>query len=220
MTDKKFIGFIDNEVPNWINTIKGDKKNNYYPAEQFFYEIIPKYLNEYNFIQQLIIPEAQIRDIVGEENEQFLNQKVDFYLEQCKLVIEIDGSQHNDELQSEIDSEREIYLSKFGVRTIRINTKQIKSKKNGFKGKINEIKEILEKNKSKLDLYKDYKHINKYSLEEIKAIRAFLFISIPFESTIAALSTSVSNIIPISALLTNTIFLIESIASLFSGFGI
>ena len=66
LTDKKFIGFIDNEVPNWINTIKGDKKNNYYPAEQFFYEIIPKYLNEYKFIQQLIIPEAQIRDIVGE----------------------------------------------------------------------------------------------------------------------------------------------------------
>ena len=94
---------------------------NHYEAEhseQFFYEIIPQYLKEYKFIQQLMLPEAEIKDIVGEENKEFINQKVDFYLEPCKLVIEIDGLQHESELQLQIDSQRDEYLSKFGVKTI------------------------------------------------------------------------------------------------------
>ncbi|MDY5212720.1 endonuclease domain-containing protein, partial [Intestinibacter sp.] len=128
LDNKQIIGLIDYEVPNWINTIKGDNVNNYYPAKQFFYEIIPQYLKEYKFIQQLMLPEAEIKDIVGEENKEFINQKVDFYLEPCKLVIEIDGLQHESELQLQIDSQRDEYLSKFGVKTIRINTTQIKSK--------------------------------------------------------------------------------------------
>ncbi len=172
LNNKQFIGLIDDEVPHWVNTIKGDSENNYYPAEQFFYEIIPNYLKEYKFIQQLILPEAKIKDIVGEENEQFINQKVDFYLEQCKLVIEIDGSQHKDELQLEIDNKRNRYLSKFGIETIRINTKQIKSKKKDFKEKINQIKEVFEKNKDRFELYKECKDINQYSLEETKIIKA------------------------------------------------
>ena len=172
LKNKEIVGLIDDKVPNWINTIKGDSKNNYYPAEQFFYEIIPVYLKEYKFIQQLIIPEAEIKDIVGEENKEFINQKVDFYLEQCKLVIEIDGLQHKDKLQLQIDKKRNEYLSRFGIKTVRIDTKQIKSKKNGFKEKINEIREILERNKDRLKLYQNCKSIYEYTSEEIKIIKA------------------------------------------------
>lgn len=172
LTKQNFVGLIDDEVPNWINTIKGDNVNNYYPAKQFFYEIIPQYLNEYKFIQQLMIPEAEIKDIVGEENKEFINQKVDFYLEQCKLVIEIDGTQHKDELQLQTDLKRNEYLSSFGIRTIRIDTKQIRSKQHGFKKKISEIRAILEENKNNLQLYNNYKPIDKYSFEEVKVIKA------------------------------------------------
>ena len=178
LDNKQIIGLIDYEVPNWINTIKGDNVNNYYPAKQFFYEIIPQYLKEYKFIQQLMLPEAEIKDIVGEENKEFINQKVDFYLEPCKLVIEIDGLQHESELQLQIDSQRDEYLSKFGVKTIRINTTQIKSKKHGFKKKINEIRGILEENENNLKLYNEYTPIDKYSLEEIKIIKACAVIRI------------------------------------------
>ena len=62
-----------------------------------------------------------------------------------------------------------------------------------------------------------------YSLRiitDINAIRASLLIGLPYLSTIAALSTSVSNIIPRSLLFLITALQIDSIASLFSGFGI
>ena len=62
-----------------------------------------------------------------------------------------------------------------------------------------------------------------YSLRiitDINAIRASLLIGLPYLSTIAALSTSVSNIIPRSLLFLITAWQIDSIASLFSGFGI
>jgi len=55
---------------------------------------------------------------------------------------------------------------------------------------------------------------------DIRAIRAFLFIGLPLGPTIAALSTSVSNIIPKSPLLSSVAWQILAIASLFSGFGI
>ncbi|OOM45192.1 hypothetical protein CLBKI_51520 [Clostridium beijerinckii] len=58
------------------------------------------------------------------------------------------------------------------------------------------------------------------TIEDINAISAFLFISFPSLLTIAALSTSVSKIIPKSALLLSTASFIEFIASSFSGLGI
>src|SRR5699024_6352458 len=85
---------IDREVPDWSHTIRGYEKENDYPAAAFFYDIIPKYLEEYRYIQQLILPEANFNEIIQEEKEKFISQRVDFYLPQAALVIEIDGAQH------------------------------------------------------------------------------------------------------------------------------
>jgi len=89
---KKPFLFIDTETPHWFNTIKGDSQNNYYPAKEFFEDIIPKYFGEYAFVQNLILPEVEINEIIGEDSPYFVNQQVDFYLPQAKLVIEIGES--------------------------------------------------------------------------------------------------------------------------------
>ncbi|WP_223816246.1 DEAD/DEAH box helicase [Adhaeribacter rhizoryzae] len=120
--EERFL-FATNQTPNWNDTIKGDKDNNYYPAKYFFEKIISNEFGEYSFIQSLIIPEIQINEIIGEENKNFINQQVDFYLPQAKLVIEIDGQQHKlDEVTRVSDSIRDTFLSSKGITTVRINT--------------------------------------------------------------------------------------------------
>jgi len=61
------------------------------------------------------------------KNCQFYRQKiigdyiVDFYCPAAKLVVEVDGSQHNSELGSELDNIRDEFLKKHGLRIRRIN---------------------------------------------------------------------------------------------------
>jgi ATP-dependent DNA helicase RecQ len=49
-----------NKTPIWNDTIKGDKDRNYYPAKDFFENIIPHKFGEYCFVQSLIISEVEI----------------------------------------------------------------------------------------------------------------------------------------------------------------
>jgi ATP-dependent DNA helicase RecQ len=65
--------FANNQTQKWYDTIKGDSENNYYPALEFYENIIQKDFGEYTFISSLIIPEIQINDLVGEENTNFIN---------------------------------------------------------------------------------------------------------------------------------------------------
>ena len=51
--DKNFknsIALIDSMPQKWKRIIRGDEKGNYYPAKNFFEELIPKYLSKYKFI--------------------------------------------------------------------------------------------------------------------------------------------------------------------------
>ncbi len=162
--------FVSDKTPIWYNTIKGDEINNYYPARDFFEEIIPNEFGKYAFVQSLIIPEIEINEITDEENENFINQQVDFYLPQAKLVIEIDGQQHKlDDVQRVSDNIRDEYLSKKGIKTIRITTKELQ---NGvYANKIEQILQHLERYDKLLDFYKSaFEKIksNKISEEEIK----------------------------------------------------
>ena len=56
----------------------------------------------------------------------FSRQKVlgkyiaDFYCAEAKLVIELDGSQHFEEVNTEKDTERTIFLEGYGLTVIRI----------------------------------------------------------------------------------------------------
>lgn len=137
------IHLIDNTIPDWRNLIKGDEVQNYFPAREFFYEIIPSYLDDFKFIQQLILPEAEITEITGVDSVEFYGSRVDFYLPQAKLVIEIDGVQHKGNVDKLKDELRNNHLYEHGISTIRIESKDIREKNSKLEGKIQEIRRHL-----------------------------------------------------------------------------
>ena len=61
----------------------------------------------------------------------FSRQKVlgkyiaDFYSAQAKIVIELDGSQHYQEENMEMDQERTEFLEKYGLKVIRIPNNEV-----------------------------------------------------------------------------------------------
>ena len=167
--EQRFL-FATNQTPVWNDTIKGCREKSYYPAKDFFEKIVPNELGEYSFIQSLIVPEIEINNIVGEENKNFINQQVDFYLPQAKLVIEIDGQQHKfDEVTRTLDSIRDKYLAGKKIATIRITTKELQ---NGtYTAKIEDIQKHLKRKEKLLSFYKnacDKIEENQVSEEEIK----------------------------------------------------
>lgn len=124
---KKYV-FPSIKNNHWVGTIKGDDINGYYPAREFLESIIPNEFGDYSFVQSMIVPEIGINEIVGWENHQFINQQVDFYLPQALLVIEIDGQQHKScDTQRVSDKIRDSYLKRYGIETVRINTRDLRS---------------------------------------------------------------------------------------------
>lgn len=141
------------EPPRWIATIKGDEQNDDFPAREFLEVLIPKYFGDYAFVQSLLLPEARINDIVGAYNADFVNQQVDFYLPQAKLVIEIDGQQHKtDDLTRISDQQRDNYLISKGIKTIRISTRALRN--GSFVNEIDQILHYLGTFNKSLSLYK------------------------------------------------------------------
>ena len=115
----RFRPLIDLEPPVWRKTIKGPAGLSDNLAEKFFNTLIPKYLADYSFINQLICPEVLINNITQIEDDEFYDQKVDFYLPLARLVIEIDGKQHEKTIRE--DKNRDNYLYKqLSIKTIRI----------------------------------------------------------------------------------------------------
>lgn len=166
--DKERIKLIDKEMPIWINTIKGDEEHNDNPAKDFFEKLIPKFLPQFSFIQQLILPEAYIDEITGFDTEKFVDEQVDFYLPQAKLVIEIDGQQHEDnEIIKENDKKRDRCLERFGIQTVRISTDAVRFQNDKFREKINiiysrliEYKELIFPNAEAISAYEDDYELN------------------------------------------------------------
>jgi len=168
--DIEFLPLIDKSDSIWINTIKGDKEHNDYPARDFFDTLVPKYLRKYSYVHNLIIPEVSFYEITGENNEDFENQQVDFYLPQCKLVIEIDGQQHKkDDTNRLNDDERVRYLNAHGVITVRIDTCDLRKENTKFKKKITEIINRCKAYDKDLKTYEYYfKNQSKYESLAIK----------------------------------------------------
>jgi ATP-dependent DNA helicase RecQ len=145
--------FVNTETPKWINTIKGDVKNNYFPAKDFFEKEIPRYFGDFAFVQSLILPEVELNEVVGEYNRIFVNQQVDFFLPQAKLVIEIDGQQHKkDDVTRVNDTQRDNYLTSKGIQVVRITTNELRN--NAFQTKIDVILQRLSLYERNLLLYK------------------------------------------------------------------
>lgn len=156
------IRYVSEEDCVWDGVIKGCGLDN--PAKIFYEERLPKVLKKgYKFVKNLILPEASINDITGEENADFSENKVDFYIPQCKLVIEIDGMQHLEEVDTLKDLERDAYLSRFGIGVLRISAKSIKNNDDSLKSSLKELEETIVNNeeialyKEALDLYKKSK---------------------------------------------------------------
>lgn len=110
----------DQVLPKWGETIKGGSSN---PAKYFFDEIIPREVSPY--AGWLLKPETEINEILGNENPNFKDQRVDFYCPLSKSILEIDGNQHREPLQRIKDQDRDsIFLSK-GIKTYRVSANDV-----------------------------------------------------------------------------------------------
>lgn len=50
---------------------------------------------------------------------------VDFYCAKAKLVIELDGSQHNTDCKMVSDADRTVFLEKYGLKILRIPNHEV-----------------------------------------------------------------------------------------------
>ena len=175
--DNKKIFIISDTENYWDDTIKGDFNNSYYPARVFYNEILKEILGEFEFLRNLILPEAKISDIIEECPMEYVNSEVDFYLPQLKVIIEIDGSQHKAEIDKAKDFDRDKLFNKNGINVIRISTTLINAYKENSSYIVNCMKPLLEKIKNSsliLEYAKflsEYKNSMRYELEYIAIFR-------------------------------------------------
>jgi ATP-dependent DNA helicase RecQ len=124
------LALISNKPSEWRRLIRGEEKSGHYPAKRFFDELIPKYLGDYGFVKQLIVPEVQIFDMTQVYVDQFNNRQVDFFIPQVGLIIEIDGPQH--QRSEEVDAKRDAFTESLGLKTIRFTTQEVASENSKF----------------------------------------------------------------------------------------
>lgn len=166
MNPEKSTLFISEYMNNWNSIIKGDDKNNNYPARDFFEYLWDKKLNEFKIIKNLIIPECPITKIIPfEESLYNKNIEVDFYIPQIKLVIEIDGFGHLENKTK--DEERDKLFKNNKIEVIRITTNDLKNNEN-------KINSIFEQIKNKIN---SSTLINKYLNSVTKEINADIILS-------------------------------------------
>ena len=70
------------------------------------------------------------------------NYIADFYIAECKIVIEIDGSQHYDGEKREYDSARDAYFASKGILVLRYKNRDINER---FSAVCSDIKKNIEK---------------------------------------------------------------------------
>lgn len=67
----------------------------------------------------------QINEIQFYRQKPIGNYIVDFYAPKVKLVIEVDGSQHQEPSHQEKDQQRDAYLNTLGLTVLRFNNLQV-----------------------------------------------------------------------------------------------
>ncbi|MDA9681901.1 DEAD/DEAH box helicase [Luminiphilus sp.] len=114
---------------------------------QFFEELLPKKLGSWGFVTGLMVPEYELFAMLYAPDSLAPGTKagrVDFYLPQAALAIEIDGSQHQKKIASTVDENRDQFLARHGIRTIRIPTDDIRKNGAPLQEAINQIMTICE----------------------------------------------------------------------------
>lgn len=134
---------ISPHLIKWHRLIKGVDETNFNPARHFYENLIPKYFGEYSFVQKLIIPELSFYDITQVYDRDLYDQRVDFYIPQAFMIIEIDGSQHENQVYK--DAIRDAHTIKYGIETIRIKVSDLQSENETFQEKIDQIVNRLQR---------------------------------------------------------------------------
>ncbi|MBT8448720.1 MAG: RecQ family ATP-dependent DNA helicase, partial [Gammaproteobacteria bacterium] len=125
LSDAASIHIDVNESPNWKSTILGGE-GDYNPALEFYESKLPMLLGEFGYLYSLFRPEALITDIVeAAEAKKFASERVDFFLPVANLIIEIDGSQHQEIINTHKDISRNELFQKYGIHTFRVTTAQL-----------------------------------------------------------------------------------------------
>lgn len=145
------VRLIQNSPADWSRSIRGDDANQLYPALTF-YEDLRQIYKQKNFLADLFIAECPITHIIPDSN--FEKQQVDFYSPLLKLVIEVDGINHEDRQQQKLDQARDKFLDKYGVNVIRISTGKIKNK--DYSELTLKLRENYYKHESKIKLFEKY----------------------------------------------------------------
>ena len=152
---RTYFWLVGTQSPIWHQTIKGDPVRGYVPAREF-YDALPELLGAWGFVQQLILPEALITDIVSAtvDMSRFVHQRVDFYCPPAKLIIEIDGGQHQG-LTKVGDDARDQFFADLGIQTIRIQTRDWREQTGTLHQQIEAIKDWLSQKANSLKGYKE-----------------------------------------------------------------
>lgn len=159
---KTEVPLISQEKQNWFSTIVGDVQNQYFPAKEF-YNSIPTLFPKFPFIQNLIRPETPITEIIEEGATDFIEQRVDFYLDTAKLVVEIDGGQHI--RNATLDRRRDELFQANNIATIRITTNDLRNKTNAFSKAVQAIERRLAQFADSINYYSK----KQYSTKETKS---------------------------------------------------
>ena len=92
-------------------------------------------------------------DFLKNYKPKFLRQKplgkyiADFYCAEAKIIIELDGSQHYEEINIEKDTERTNYLEQYGLTVIRVPNNEANS---NFQGVCEYIDFVVKQSLSQL----------------------------------------------------------------------
>lgn len=153
--------FNDKDL-SWDTIIKGGTTN---PAISF-YNFLKNRLKSY---YAYFLPECPTEDILTFANDDknlkvISNSSVDFYSPFYKTAIEIDGSQHNQSAQKNIDNIKDNRLNIAGCKIYRISTTCSKSDRVAILNSlINDIKKIISENFNRFII--DYNNISDIDMQ-------------------------------------------------------
>ncbi|MBU3191750.1 DEAD/DEAH box helicase [Clostridium bowmanii] len=134
------------------------------------------------------MPEALISEIIGIEKKEFVDEQVDFYLPQARLVIEIDGGSHRESTTKKNDEARDEYLLENGIVTIRINTMELEKENGAFTYKMDSIRKRCDEYAAELQHYEDYFIMpSKYKDNKNWSVKLKATATIRFQLTILSL---------------------------------
>ena len=163
------MSLIGENALQWGERILGDDKNKDYPARIFLNKLIDEHIPQYSFIKALMLPECPVGWIL-ENIDSYAElsgaERVDFYLAEANLVIEIDGSSHNEKKQKIRDNVRDILLLKNKTQTIRVPTSAIRENAAQIIQIFKEIEGELDKSEQ-LASFKKFSASEKYKHENI-----------------------------------------------------